>query len=512
MTDTQAQQGINHLYNQLESMIKGETQLKRSISSLSNHSTISSSSSGSSSNSSSNVSMINNELDVYSTPNINCSCQYWLVSEQSEHCGLCDQVIPIVKQHHENITGLKEQAADSETKLTEKQALYKAYHNDIESLENEHGRRQELVTGMANQIQSLNEDIEAVQLKHKDEIAHTIEIEHSKKLVEIELHELTQKLFEEVNTMILAEKKEKILIQEQHDKVGQQLKCAETELVNVQLALNQVRTDMTDQDFNSQPSCSFSSVFSTHENYTLRAQLDMSSLLSDQSQVIEINQEYHQQVHDLDLIAEFKQFTESINSISFSKLLNLPFMKSCLKSDIEPCLRFGLSPKVGCKKILEAIQVKTCLVEPCSRAFLQEKLSIQQQPVVVKVKTRLWDRFSSSNGGSNSGGENYGCQACGRTIEQDETDCWRFRISYFDEWSLIDRYCYDKIASVMEFFCFLRGLKAGTYKQVDMFTLYQECSRLRLQMFLSRMGTLSTLLDQFGLDSTKVASSSPELR
>ncbi|KAG2234800.1 hypothetical protein INT48_006717 [Thamnidium elegans] len=469
MTDTQAQQGITHF-------------------------------------------RINNELDVYSAPNINCSCQYWLVSDQSENCGLCDQVIPIVKQHHENITGLKEQAAESETKLTEKQALYKAYNNDIKSLENEHGRRQELITNMTNQIQSLNEDIEIVQLKHKDEIAHTIEIEHSKKLVEIELHELTQKLFEEVNTMILAEKEEKILIQEQHDKVGQQLKNAETELVNVQLALSQVRTDMTDQDFNSQPqlnnSCSFSSVFSTHENYTLRAQLDMSSLLSDQSQVIEINQEYHQQVHDLDLIAEFKQFTESINSISFSKLLNLPFMKSCLKSDIEPCLRFGLNPKLSSKKILEAIQVKTCLVEPCSRAFLQEKLSQQQQEVVVKVKTRLWDRFSSNGGGNGGNHEFSGCQACGRTIEEDETDCWRFRISYFDEWSIIDRYCYDKIASVMEFFCFLRRLKDGTYKQVDIFILYQACSRLRLQI----MGTLSTLLDQFGLDSTKVASSSPELR
>lgn len=484
-TDTQQSRDINHLYNQLETMIKSEPQLKRSISSLSNHSTLSSSSSSSSGSNSSNISIINNEQDSYSTTN--CSCQYWLVSNDSEHCGLCDQVIPVIKQHQQNLTNLKEQRIKTRNEFTEKQALYKAYHHDIQTLEAEYCRRQELVDAVTNQIQSLNEDIEIVQLKHKDEIAHTIEIEHSKKLVEIELHELTQKLFEEANNMILLEKKEKSIIQEQHDKVNLQLKSVETELSNVQTELGQVRNDMTekDQDFSCQQRLnrqSSSTVVSTHENYILRAQLDMSSLYSNQSHQIEVNQDYHQQIHDVTMVAEFKQFAESINSISFSKLMNLSFMKLCLKTDIEPCLRFGPNPKLSTKKILDAILVKSCLVEPCPPGFLQEKLSLKK--IDPTVKTRLWDRFSSSSNGNQ---EISGCQACGRSIdESNETDCWRFRISYFDEWSLIDKYCYHKIASVIEFYNFLRRLKAGTYKHMDIFILYQECSRLRLQMFLSR--------------------------
>lgn len=470
---TETQQDIDNLYNQLEATmlkVKTNNQLKRSMSSLSSNSTISSSGS-------SNNSIINEDLDhIYST-NRSCSCQYWLVSSDSEHCGLCDQAIPIVKQQHEDKILLKEQSLILDNQLAEKQALYKLYVTDIETLKQQHDKRQELLTNMTNKIESLCEDIEIVQLKHKDEIAHTIAIEQSKKLVEIELHDLTQKLFEEANNMVLVEKKEKLVIQLQHDKVNDQLKGVESQLTGVQAELKELRKDMTNQDLNLQqlnPQSSFSAFISTHENYLLRAQLDMSTLLLDQSQPIEINQEYNQQVHDDAVVTEFQQFSESIKSIGLSKLYTLSFMKSCLKSDIEPCLRFGPNPRISSKKILDAILVKTCLVESCPPGFIQAPTKADS----VKVKTRLWDRFSSS-------AQDYpGCQACGRLI--DETQCWRFRISYFDEWSLIDRYCYDRITSVIEFYMFLRRLKTATAKDGNKFELYQECSRLQLQMFLSR--------------------------
>ncbi|KAG2213810.1 hypothetical protein INT47_001079 [Mucor saturninus] len=468
---------IDNLYTQLEATmlkVKPNNELKRSMSSLSSNSTISSSSS-------SNTSIINEDLDhIYST-NLNCSCQYWLVSNDSEHCGLCDQAIPFIQQQHEDKISSQEKELALNNQLAQKQALYNLYVKDIQILQAQHGKRQELLENMTNKIDSLNGDIEIVQLKHKDEIAHTIAIEQSKKLVEIELHDLTQKLFEEANSMVLVEKKEKLAIQLKHDEVNDQLKEVESQLTSVQAELKELRKDMTNQDSNSQQLSpqSFSAFISTHENYLLRAQLDMSTLLLDQSQPIEINQEYNQQVQDDAMITEFEQFRESIRSISLSKLYTTSFMKSCLKTDIEPCLRFGPNPKLSSKKILDAILVKTCLVEPCPPGFIQAPTKADS----IKVKTRLWDRFSSSSSSSSSH-DTPGCQACGRVL--DENESWRFRISYFDEWSYIDKYCHDRIASVIEFYVFIRKLKAGTDKDSSKFQLYQECSRLRLQMFLSR--------------------------
>lgn len=463
---------IDNLYTQLEATmlkVKSNNALKRSMSSLSSNSTISSSSSSS-------TSIINEDLDHVYLTNINCSCQYWLVSKDSEHCGLCDQVIPTIKQQHEENISFQEQGVALNKQLTKKQALYNLYVKDIQILRQQHDKRQESLVNMTNRIDSLNGDIEIVQLKHKDEIAHTIAIEQSKKLVEIELHDLTQKLFEEANSMVLVEKKEKVAIQLQHDKVNDQLKGVESQLTSVQAELKELRKDMTNHDSNSQQlnPQSFSAFISTHENYLLRAQLDMSTLLLDQSQPIEINQEYNQQVQDDAMVTEFQQFNASIKTTSLSKLYTLSFMKSCLKSDIEPCLRFGPNPKISSKKILDAILVKTCLVEACPPGFLQAPTKADS----IKVKTRLWDRFSSSSQ------DTPGCQACGRTL--DEAQCWRFRISYFDEWSCIDKYCHDRIISVIEFYVFLRRLKAGTDKDSNKFKLYEECSRLRLQMFLSR--------------------------
>ncbi|CAO3635035.1 unnamed protein product [Mucor hiemalis] len=353
---------------------------------------------------------------------------------------------------------------------------------------------------MTNRIQSLHQDIEVVQLKHEDEIAHIKAIEHSKKLVQNEIHDLSQRLFEEANSLVLKEKEEKLAIQNKHDKVRDDFKNAESQLEKVQSDLQELRKDIAAKDQKEQPmqpQSSFSTFITTHENYLLRAQLDMASLQMDLTQPIEINPEYHEQVLDNMVLEEFKQFCIDIKVTGLSKLSTLSFMKSCLKTDIEPCLRFGPNPKMSSKKIMDAILVKSCLIEPCPPGFAEDRINAAMKAEPTKPKIRLWERFSASASPEVSNC----CQACGRVLQG---ECWRFRISYFDEWALADRYCYERISSVIEFFSFLRKLKVDGYG--DIFLTYQECSRLQLQMFLSRMGARSTLLDEFGLDSSKIIS------
>ncbi|ORZ24272.1 hypothetical protein BCR42DRAFT_402583 [Absidia repens] len=105
---------------------------------------------------------------------------------------------------------------------------------------------------------------------------------------------------------------------------------------------------------------------------------------------------------------------------------------------------------------------------------------------------------SSTSSSMMDQGHYISCATCGRRVLDNEEDAsamekelaFRFRISYFDEWACIDRYCADRLKSVIAFYGFLRNLRLGTYKGRSLLEVYQECSRHRLLMFLSRLGAL----------------------
>jgi hypothetical protein len=483
------QKGIDSLYNPLETMIdvtsiksNNTSDMKRSISTLSIASSISNSSISSSSGSSNSSSTTtrnkhnshNTITSFISNNDTSCTCNHFLISLDSKHCSICDQLIPQLDQLEQEKSKLKEHVYSLQSQIEDKQSYHHMYIKDASLLQATYAKRQQRLHTTSQQIESLQEDIAIVQLKHKDEIAHASAIEQSKKGVETELHDLTQKLFEEANAMVLAEKQQKLQLQQQHDHVKFLLDQSETELSAVQAQLQTLRTAMAVQ----QQSTTTTNCNTTHENYILRAQLDMSSLLK-HSQPIMIQTVYRDDL----LLDEFQQFIVSLPTVPLTKLASLPFMKLCLKSDIEPCLRFGPSPKITCKKMIDAILAKTCFVETCPAGYLEKVKAMPVMP--LKVKTRLWDRFSAI-----PNNDRLSCQACGRISNDDddeqETLDWRFRISYFDEWSLIDRYCHDRIVSVIDFYTFVRQLRIGTFKELDLQEVFAECSRLRLQMLLSR--------------------------
>lgn len=441
------QEGINNIYSELGTLIKNN-----SINDISSLSSLSSSSTNS------------------STQSASCTCKHWLVSTDTKYCNLCDDIVPLLDGIQTEKHRLKERIQSLETQLDERQSLLKSYTKDFNTLDAQYIQRQQQSDTTTFKIESLRQDINFLKTKHMDEIAHTIEIEQSKKGVEIELHDLSQKLFEEANTLVLAEKKKKMILQLEHDQVKLQLENSQTELTAVQAELHTLREAMTNYPQEA------TTAKTTHENYMLRAQLDMATLL-DVPQPVEINPNI--QNDDL-LLQEFGSFIKSLELTSISKLNSLPFMKYCLKSDIEPCLKFG---KATTKRLLDAIISKTCLIQECPQEFIDTKKKLP--PIKTKQKSRLWGFSSSSSPSIESTIPLLSCYTCGKELEEGEDQMWRFRTSYFDEWALIDGYCRDRINSVIDFYTWLRRLKLNK-KKMEVNEVYEEYTRLQLQMLLSR--------------------------
>lgn len=194
------------------------------------------------------------------------------------------------------------------------------------------------------------------------------------------------------------------------------------------------------------------------------------------------------------MLTEFKEFIATGTTVPLKKIHSIPFMKNCLVEDVETCLRFGPSPRVSARKITDAIVTNTCFIEEAPPGFAEEQYN---RPPDVPLKNsaskqHLWERFS----GTQSTVIFRGCQACGR-VEGHLP--FRFRISHFDDWACIDRYCRDRLVAVCEFYVFIRNVRQGYYSNRTAEDLYAESIRLRLQMFYARMGALPSLLRGLGL-------------
>lgn len=330
----------------------------------------------------------------------------------------------------------------------------------------------------SNGIVSLQHDLKVLEVKCKEETSQVKIIQQSTENVKKELEELTQRLFEEVNSMISVEKAEQDILQQKNNQLESDLRAARLELEQVENQLSVIKSQINDNDNNNEEE----QVHNTSSDHSVQQNGD----LMDRAQ-LEI-----MMMHGLDLglyldtleddkaLMEFNDFIQLCQKTSLRNLHTLKYMKYCLHDDIAPCLRFGPNPKLSSKKIIDAILVKTCFVEECPENFVTEQADRQLKE---EATATLWERFTSSS-------VFLGCQACGRNIKdpksRPEELKYRFRISYFDEWACIDRYCRDRLLAVIEFYNFIRHLRSGHYKHRSLHELYQQSIQLRLQMFIAR--------------------------
>lgn len=332
--------------------------------------------------------------------------------------------------------------------------------------------RQELAL-KNHQLERLELDLKMMNQKYIAEIERVGNVQHEKDLVELELEELSRKLFEEANAMVAIEKKARHHIENELLQTKEQLIAEQTQLHELRSRFNQADTltEATMKNRNKQ-----------------QIHLEDNTLLYPTPSNSNHSLQQPCNLIDYVLLKSFQEYVTAASKklLSPKKLNQTPFMKYCLSEDIEPCLRFGPQSKLSVKKMLDYLSRQPCFIETHHSTLQQQK-----QPY---TKPLLWERFSQQQHHhylqnqsiilSNS------CSACGRSSKSLDNNSsilkYRFKLDENDNWLPIDQYCRDRLVAVCEFFVFIRNIQLGLYSDRSIEDLYKENIRLKLQMFYSR--------------------------
>lgn len=405
----------------------------------------------------------------------NCACNQVITSQYS--CSECsDNFIPIQK--------LEEETRAVKTLLSQLQTQGEALRHDqvakmdrIDLLDSTMIESNEMIETTSQGIESLQHDLKILKSKCKEETCQVQEIQESKENIEKELEELSAKLTEEADIMIVIEKQGQEILKRENEELEKELKSAEMKLKEASSQLKLIRNKMGQHD--------------DIMNHTLDEQPQQQQVESNVIDTYTRAQVETILMHGLDMglhmdtleddgaLMDFNDFIQLLYKTPLRKVHSLKYMRYCIRDDIEPCLRFGPNPRLATRKIMDSILVKSCFIEECPEGFVTEQ-AIRQ--LKEEASASLWERFTTST-------VFLGCQACGRNMDKQSRVSllkYRFRISYFDEWACIDRYCRDRLLAVIEFYLFIRHLRAGAYKHRSVHELYQQSIRLKLQMFLTR--------------------------
>lgn len=391
-----------------------------------------------------------------------CACNELVNS--TNHCSSCGRLTfePLMLFENENIKRKISYTISQKHKLCEER---KALDEKILDTKNTIKEKNKQLISVTNGVSSLQHDIKVLKVKTVEESSQIIDIQQSQQAVKKELEELSERLFQEVENMVSTEKSQQQAIKHKNNHLRFELKLTqshlretEKEIIALKSKLNGPLPDLQEQQLQQR-------IMDTY----VRAQLDTILMHG-----LNLGQLYMDTLENDNSLMDFMDFIQASHKTPLKNLHHLKYMKYCLRDDVKPCLRFGPNPKLSSKKIMEAILVKSCLVEDCPK-----DICVTTPETATAVP--LWERFASPF---------LGCQACGRKINdahaRQEILNYRFRISYFDEWAFIDRFCRDRLVSVVEFYNFIRQLRAGVYKHRSLHELYQQLLRLKLQMFLAR--------------------------
>ncbi|KAI8376409.1 GDP/GTP exchange factor Sec2p-domain-containing protein [Radiomyces spectabilis] len=432
-----------------------------------------------------------------------CPCHHILISKDSKYCALCDRPIPILEELQKERDAHEREIRSLQVQLTEEQAKIAQQIEEIEKLNATIENVERQLDIKTEEFRALQNDMELLNDKYVDEIERVAEIQHSKDMVESELEDLSRRLFEEANGMVANEKREKYHLEVAQRQLENQLKETREHLVAEQMQLKELRQKM--ESMGQQPASS--PVEKSQDNDIMspegceqQAVKDLASLFSDRLSSTDISSAGIDQM----MLDEFQELVRLGTTAPLKKLHTVAFMKNCQVEDVEPCLRFGPNSRLSARKINEAIVMNTCFIEEAPPGFAEEQAKRPaDMPLKISAsKSMIWERFS---GGNSQNGPFAGCQACGRS---DLPLPYRCRISYFDDWACIDRYCRDRLVAVCEFYVFIRNVRQGYYNSRTIPDLYHECMRLRLQMFYARMGALSWTLGNLGIKGDTIGSAS----
>ncbi|KAG0364507.1 RAB3A interacting protein [Mortierella sp. AD032] len=436
-----------------------------------------------------------------------CPCYKVLADSKSRACGICERIIPSLDDAHKEHTRLVEEMEQAQARLAEEKKRALAATVDVEVLRKKIEDLEDSLQAKTDDYDSVQKDLSILNDKYVDEIEKVAELQHAKETVEGELEELSRTLFEEANGMVATEARARHQLELTRKHLELELKDAHERLAAETSQLKELKSKM-EAMMESQPQSKRSST-----NHSDRGSVDLAQLFGINNNKISVPESLAEEPEpetaiaiDGQLLQEFREFVTQSSSIRLNKIHTLTFMRHCQDEDVEPCLRFGNTPRISAKKLTEGICSNTCYIEEATADQVKEYermvLAAQQPPSPARNsmsnKSVLWERLQNQYAMYQA--PKGGCQTCGRSGPLSH----RYRIASLDEWSFIDRFCRDRLVAVCEFYIFIRNIRAGLYATRSIEDLYSESLRLRLQMFYARSGVLPIMLSELGTTAQSI--------
>ncbi|KAI9473972.1 MAG: hypothetical protein EXX96DRAFT_324478 [Benjaminiella poitrasii] len=409
-----------------------------------------------------------------------CPCQHILNPEDPSVCSLCHAPIPIIQQLLTETSQYEQQIRQLQEQLDVEQTRIDDQLQSIANLKESLTKVTSELDEKTSDFESLQNEMELLNDKYVDEIERVAEIQHSKDMVESELEDLSRRLFEEANGMVAHEKRQKHDLQVAQRHLENQLRETRERLGAEQMQLKELRKrmeDMTTDDSNlqQQQQQQHHHQYQQDQSFANIVPVPKAAAATTEPNI------------DTMLLDEFRDFVKTGTKVSLKKIHMIPFLKNCQEEEVEACLRFGPNNRLSIRKMTEAIVMNTCFIEEAPPGFHEEqaKRTVIDAPLKISAAaTKMWERLSNNSSSHPQATVFSGCQACGRN---DGTSLpYRFRISYFDDWACIDRFCRDRLVAVCEFYVLIRNIRQGLYSNRPINDLYHEAMRLRLQMFYAR--------------------------
>ncbi|KAF9583151.1 rab guanine nucleotide exchange factor S2 [Lunasporangiospora selenospora] len=436
-----------------------------------------------------------------------CACQKGSNSSEST-CSLCQRTIPSLAEARGEEARLKEQLEEMKARLAENEKRAAEQAEEAKKWRDQAEELEKALSSKTDEHQSTQRDFAVLNDKFVDEIEKVAELQHAKEMVESELEELSRTLFEEANGMVASEARARHQLELARKHLELELKDSQERLAAETSQLKELKSKM-ELMIESQPQSKRSSVDPSNRGSVDLAQLFGINKISVPDPVPE--EPTTAIAIDGHLLHEFKEFVTLSSSVRLIKIHTLAFMRHCQDEDVEPCLRFGATPRISPRKLTEGICSNTCYIEEATTEQVKEYermvLAAQQPPSParnsVSNTSMLWDRLQAQYALYQA--PKGGCQTCGRTGPLTH----RYRVATSDDWSFIDRFCRDRLVAVCEFYIFIRNIRAGLYASRTIEDLYSESIRLRLQMFYARAGVLPIMLSELGVTSQSIGNMGP---
>ncbi|KAJ1986434.1 hypothetical protein GGI25_006335 [Coemansia spiralis] len=465
-----------------------------------------------------------------------CACQRVLLDASPGACGICGgRPNVLAKLNNDRLRALEdlEIATQRINELAHEKARHVDYIADLETRVAEQAKK---IDQQRDVIAGLKNDLSAMNDKFVDQVNMTAEISHSRELVEAELEDLTQKLFTEANTMVAEEKKARAETEKTASHLRNIIDDLENRLASETMQshelkerIEQMSAEYDELLIKRNLASSRRGSFSSHLSDMTGG--DASAVLKREGSLAGINgggsiasgaagasappESFRLASHaatmiagskahppsplaggapirlDEALLAEFRDFATQAQIPRSTNYMSLPYIKSVVSADIEPCLRFGSQPRISSRNVHDAIAANRLQIEEMTPQIAAEMRRLQQaadRPNSHR-QAMLWERFSGSVASNPNG-----CQACGRDCQQ---CAYRFRMGYRpdSEWIQIDTMCRDRLVAVCEFYGFVRYLRQGIFASRSLMDLYTETIRLRLCMFYARIGAYGYAID-----------------